>query len=60
MITQVPYEGLVEGLIRRKYSISDEMALMRQRYTKPEEFEEYFNYCEQCKEEAKTMAAEQN
>lgn len=48
------YEQLVELKIRTRYTISDELALLRQRDTKPLEFAEYNAYCEQCKAEAKT------
>ena len=47
------YEEIVVSLIREKYSVDDELAIQRQRDTKPEEFQEYFNYCEECKEIAK-------
>jgi hypothetical protein len=47
------YAQEVTRLIRRKYSLSQELALERQRYRKPEEFAEYDAYCEQCKAEAK-------
>lgn len=39
--------------IREVYSIDDEIAILRQRESKPEEFQEYFNFVEQCKIEAK-------
>ena len=35
--------------IREKYSVDDEIAILRQRDTKPEEFEEYFNFVEEIK-----------
>ena len=47
------YEEKVVSLIREKYSVDDELAIQRQRDTKPEEFQEYYNYCEECKEIAK-------
>ena len=47
------YEERVEQLIRARYSLNEELAIQRQRETKPNEFEEYFAYCEQCKAEAK-------
>ena len=47
------YEERVEQLIREKYSVSQELAIQRQRETKPEEFEEYFDYCEECKTKSK-------
>jgi hypothetical protein len=49
------YGELVESLIRRKYSLSAELAILRQRDSKPEEFAEYNAYAEQCKAEAKEM-----
>ncbi|MBO7230462.1 MAG: hypothetical protein J6V20_03500 [Bacteroidaceae bacterium] len=47
------YEERVEQLIREKYSINQELAIQRQRDTKPSEFEEYFVFCEECKTMAK-------
>ena len=52
--TTVDYPQLVENKIRTKYSVSAELAILRQRDTKPEEFAEYNAFCEQCKAEAKT------
>ena len=49
------YPETVDGLIRRKYSQSDELAIQRQRDTKPEKFQEYYDYCEECKKEAKKI-----
>lgn len=49
------YGELVESLIRRKYSLSAELAILRQRDSKPQEFEEYNAYAEQCKVKAKEM-----
>lgn len=47
------YEERVEQLIRERYSLNQELAIQRQRETKPDEFEEYFDYCEECKTKAK-------
>ena len=47
------YEDQVVALIRERYSADDELAILRQRDTKPEEFEQYFNYCEECKAKVK-------
>ena len=52
--TTIDYPQLVENKIRTKYSVSAELAILRQRDTKPEEFTEYNAFCEQCKAEAKT------
>ena len=49
------YPKLVQELINEKYSIYRELAVQRQRETKPQEFEEYNTYCEQCKARAKQM-----
>ncbi len=49
---QIDYGETVNGLIRRKYTLSEELAILRQRDTKPEEFEAYNAYAESCKEEA--------
>ena len=47
------YNEKVVDLIREKYSLDEELAIQRQRDTKPEEFKEYFTYCEECKHRAK-------
>ena len=47
------YTDLVDRLIRRRYSVSAEIAILRQRDTKPEEFAEYNSYAEACKRIAK-------
>ena len=50
----IEYPKLVEKKIRTKYSVSAELAILRQRNSKPEEFAEYNAFCELCKSEAKT------
>lgn len=52
--TTIDYPQLVERKIRTKYSVSAELAILRQHDTKPEEFTEYNVFCEQCKAQAKT------
>ena len=52
--TTIDYPQLVENKIRKKYSMSAELAILRQRNSKPEEFAEYNAFCELCKVEAKT------
>lgn len=52
--TTIDYPQLVEDKIRTKYSLSAELAILRQRDTKPEEYAEYNAFCELCKVEAKT------
>ncbi len=41
-------EAIVSA-IREKYSLDDEIAILRQRDTKPEEFREYFDFVEEIK-----------
>ena len=47
------YERKVDGLIRDKYTLTQEPSILRQRHEKPEEYAEYFAYCEQCKTAAR-------
>ena len=49
------YSALVEELIRQRYNISQELAIHRQRDTKPTEFATYNSYCEECKATAKRI-----
>ena len=48
------YANLVVSLIRKKYSINQELAILRQQNSKPQEYEEYFDYVEECKLQAKS------
>ena len=52
---QMDYGEMVNGLIRRKYTLSEELAILRQRDTKAKEFEAYNAYAESCKEEAREL-----
>lgn len=48
------YEQRVQQSIRERYSVADELAILRQQEdTKPDEFSAYFEYAEQCKAQAK-------
>lgn len=47
------YENKIVALIRQKYNVNQELAILRQREVKPEEFAEYNEYVEQCKEQVK-------
>lgn len=51
---QMNYEVLVENKIRQRYTLSQELAILRQRDTKQDEYAIYYAYCEQCKIEAKS------
>lgn len=48
------YGSMVEKEIRKQYSLSSELAILRQRDDKPEEFAKYNEYVEQCKQKVKT------
>ena len=50
----LPYEKRVVNRIREVYSIDDELAILRQKDTKPEEFAAYNAFVEQIKAEEKT------
>ena len=52
--TQAAYENAVNAAIREKYTLSQELAILRQRDTKPEEYAAYNEYCEECKKKEKT------
>ena len=47
------YENEIARKIRRKYTVNQELALLRQRDTKPQEFEEYNAFVERCKAEVR-------
>ena len=47
------YEERVVELIRERYSIDDEIAILRQKDTKQEEYQAWYDYCEGCKTQAK-------
>lgn len=47
------YEEKVESKIREKYSLNDELAILRQRDKKEKEFNEYFDFVEECKKQVK-------
>lgn len=47
------YENKIVALIRKKYNVNQELAILRQRDTKPLEYQEYYDYVEQCKKQVK-------
>lgn len=49
VLKQQNYENSIVMKIRAKYSLDQELAILRQRDTKPEEFAEYNDYVEECK-----------
>lgn len=52
-LLNIPYKQRVVDRIRQVYSVDDELAILRQRETKPDEFIEYNEYVEQVKAEEK-------
>lgn len=51
---QAEYENAVNAKIREKYTLSQELSILRQKDEKAEEYAEYYDYCEECKAVAKT------
>lgn len=45
----IPYDEAVNAEIRKRYTESAEFAILRQKDEKPEEYAEYYSYCEECK-----------
>ena len=52
------YEQVVEDLIRLKYTVSGELAILRQKEVKQDEHTAYYVYCEECKSYAKQLIEE--
>lgn len=49
----ISYNKAVSDRIHLKYDYDAEMAIHRQREEKPDEWAEYYAYCEECKEHVK-------
>lgn len=47
------YEQLVSEYIRERYSLDAELAILRQKDEKPEEYAAYYAYAEECKRKAR-------
>lgn len=56
-VDEAAYKAAVERLIRERYTVADELGILRQRDTKPQEFAEYNAFAEQCKAEARAEIA---
>lgn len=54
-VDESAYKAAVERLIRERYTVADELGILRQRDTKPEEFAAYNAFAEACKAQAKAM-----
>ena len=55
--SQADYNAAVSAKIRERYDVNAELAVLRQRDSKPEEFAAYNAYAEQCKQQAKAELA---
>ena len=53
VLSNEEYENKIVALIRKKYNVNQELAILRQRDTKPLEYQEYYDYVEQCKKQVK-------
>lgn len=53
----IPYDEAVNNEIRKRYTESQEFAILRQKDEKPEEYAEYYAYCEECKAFVKSRKA---
>ena len=53
----ISYDEAVNAEIRKKYSESAEFAILRQKDEKPNEYAEYYSYCEECKAYVKEQKA---
>lgn len=51
--TSMNYENMIVAKIRQRYSVNQELAILRQQTTKPQEYQAYYDYVEQCKAEVK-------
>ena len=56
-LLKIPYEQRVVDRIRLKYSVDDELAILRQRDTKPDEFIAYNDFVERIMAEDKVAVS---
>lgn len=49
LVNSLDKETIVNALIRRRYSLSEELAILRQRESKADEFADYNTFAEECK-----------
>lgn len=54
------YGDEITKRIRRRYNINQELAILRQRDSKPDEYAAYDEYAEQCKAEVKALLGGKN
>lgn len=49
----VEYENKIVALIRKRYNVNQELAILRQQLVKTDEYNEYYAYVEECKAKVK-------
>ena len=45
----VSRDNIIDALIRERYSLSQELSISRQKDKKADEYNAYYEYCEECK-----------
>lgn len=53
--TPATYAKLIQAMIRQRYSVDDEIAILRQKEDKPEEFQAWYEFAENCKATAREI-----
>lgn len=56
---QISREQEIAAVINAKYSVNDQLAILRQRDTKPEEYQAFFDFAEQVKRDVSASRAAQ-
>lgn len=54
-VDNLSYDAVVNALIRERYTVDQEFALIRQQSCKPEEYQQYYEYCEECKAQTRVL-----
>ena len=54
----IDYSEAVDHAILERYSLSQDFEILRQRDSKPDEYAEYYAYCEECKNRVKRIMSE--
>lgn len=49
MLDRATREDMIANVINTRYSVNEQLALLRQRYIKPDEFEEFYDFAERTK-----------
>ena len=60
LVPALDKETIVNELVRRKYTLSEELAILRQRDSKADEFTEYNTFAEECKNLANEILSKIN